>query len=269
MTEKYKVSARQSCKVLGLQESTLYYHKQSQRDDTKLKEKMMSLCKEKSSYGRPRVTWYLREVAGFKDNHKRIARLYRELDLQLGKKRKKTKIRRSPLRLVDNLPTEPNDTWAMDFVGDSLSTGYRFRCLTVVDLYSRESPTITVDRSLTGERVSKELDKLKIKRGLPKKIICDNGPEFISKALDQWAYQNGVHLNFIQPGKPNQNAYCESFNARLRDECLNQHWFTNLRSAQETIESWRKEYNEERPHSSLKNKTPKMFAKEHYRNVAA
>ncbi len=202
------------------------------------------------------------------DNHKRIGRVYREMGLQVGK-RPKGRRKRTGLRLVLEKPTQPNQIWAMDFVSDQLATNHRFRCLTVTDLYTHESPVIEVDRSLTGLRVSQVLDRLKLTRGLPKAIICDNGTEFTSKAMDQWSYANNVELKFIQPGKPNQNAYCESFNGRLRDECLNTHWLNNLAEAKTTIEAWRKEFNEQRPHSSLKYKTPKQFADEHDQSVAA
>src|SRR3989338_1150227 len=168
--------------------------------------------------------------------------------------------KRNGLRLVLERPSLPNEVWAMDFMSDQLATGRRFRCLTMTDLYTHESPVIEVDISLTGGLVSQVLDRLKQSRGLPKAIVCDNGTEFTSRVMDQWAFANKVQLKFIQPGKPNQNAYCESFNARLRDECLNTQWFSNLAEAKNNIEAWRKEFNEQRPHSSLKYKTPKQFA---------
>lgn len=202
------------------------------------------------------------------DNHKRIARIYRELGLQVGR-RPKGRSKRTGLRLVLEKPIRPNEIWAMDFVSDQLSTSRRFRCLTMTDLYTHETPVIEVDVSLTGVRVSQVLDRLKLGHGLPKAIICDNGTEFTSKAMDQWAFKNNVELKFIQPGKPNQNAYCESFNSRLRDECLNTQWFMNLADAKDKIETWRKEFNEQRPHSSLNYKTPNQFAQEHYIGVAA
>lgn len=226
------------------------------------------LCEAKTYYGRPRVVWNLREVQGFRDNHKRIGRLYREMGLQIGNRRHKKK-RRSGLRLLFSVPAQPREIWAMDFVHDQLATGRRFRSLTITDLYTRESPAMEVDISLTGKRVCQVLDRLKEGHGLPKVLVMDNGPEFTGRALDQWAYANGVKLSFIQPGKPNQNAYSESFNARFRDECLNQHWFMNLSEAQATIENWRREFNEERPHSSLDYKTPKQFAEEHWKQMAA
>lgn len=214
------------------------------------------------------MVWHIREVVGMRDNHKRIGRIYREMGLQVGKRPKGSK-KRTGLRLVLDKPTQPNEIWAMDFVSDQLATGRRFRSLTMTDLYTHESPVIEVDVSLTGLRVSHVLDRLNELRGLPKMIVCDNGTEFTSKAMDQWSYENHVELKFIEPGKPNQNAYCESFNARFRDECLNVHWFNNLGEAKDRIEAWRREFNEERPHSSLGNKTPKQFAQEHDRRVAA
>lgn len=202
------------------------------------------------------------------DNHKRIARVYRELGLQIGVRRGGRK-KRTGLRLVLEKPTKPRELWAMDFVSDALESGRRFRTLTITDLFTHETPALEVDVSLTGYRVAEVLDRLKQTHGLPRAIVCDNGTEFTSKIMDQWSHKNKVELKFIQPGKPNQNAYCESFNARLRDECLNANWFANLAEAREIIEAWRKEFNEERPHSSLKNKTPKMFALEYQKTVAA
>lgn len=234
----------------------------------KLREKMLEYTQQKTRYGRPRVIWYLREVLGFVDNHKRIARVYRELNLQLGK-RSGGKKKRSGLRLVLEKPSLPQELWAMDFVSDSLSTGRRFRTLTITDLFTHETPALEVDVSLTGERVAQVLDRLKATRGLPRAIVCDNGTEFTSRVMDQWAHFNKVELKFIQPGKPNQNAYCESFNARFRDECLNTNWFLNLNQAKEIIESWRKEFNNERPHSSLNNMTPNMFAKQFNERLSA
>lgn len=243
---------------MGLEESTLYYRSVRRRDDTELRARIAEICQKKVRYGRPRVVWYLREIQGMSDNHKRIGRIYCELGLQVGK-RQKNRPRRTGIRLALERPTRPNEVWAMDFVSDQLATGRRFRCLTMTDLYTHESPVLEVDVSLTGWRVSQVLDRLKETRQLPKSIVCDNGTEFTSKAMDQWAFANHVALQFIQPGKPNQNAYCESFNARFRDECLNTQWFSTLAEAQDNIETWRKEFNEQRPHSSLNYRTPKQF----------
>jgi len=148
----------------------------------------------------------------------------------------------------------------MDFVSDSIVTGRRFRALTIVDNYTRECPAIEVDTSLGGTRVVNVLDRLAETRELPEVITIDNGPEFAGKALDEWAYRKSIKLNFITPGKPVENAYAESFNGRLRDECLNTNWFMNLKHARNVIEDWRRDYNEVRPHSSLKNMTPMEYA---------
>ena len=163
-------------------------------------------------------------------------------------------------RVVMPLPQQANERWSMDFVTDSTSTGRRFRALTIIDDYSRECPAIEVDTSMGGRRVVNVLERLADSRGLPKSITIDNGPEFAGRVLDEWAYRKGVKLCFIRPGKPIENAYVESFNGRLRDECLNTNWFMNLRHAREIIEDWRVDYNEVRPHSSLKGATPKEYA---------
>jgi len=149
----------------------------------------------------------------------------------------------------------------MDFVSDSIVTGRRFRALAIIDNYSRECPVIEVDTSLGGARVVSVLERLSETRGLPEAITIDNGPEFAGKALDEWAYRKGVKLDFIRPGKPIENAFAESFNGRLRDECLNTNWFLNLKHARDIIEDWRKDYNEVRPHSSLNHMTPEEYAK--------
>jgi putative transposase len=268
LVKDHGLSRVRACRLLGLQESSCYYRSSRARDDEGLKEAIKAVCEQKPSYGRPRVVWRLRVVQGMKDNHKRIGRLYREMGLQIGKRPRK-KRRSGLLRLALPKPARPLEIWAMDFVHDQLETGRRFRSLTITDLFTHESPAIEVDVSLTGGRVCQVLDRLKETWGLPKTIMTDNGPEFTGKALDQWAYANGVKLSFIQPGKPNQNAYAESFNARFRDECLNQHWFGTIGEAREIVEAWRREFNEERPHSSLGYMTPKQFADVCRQGVAA
>lgn len=157
-------------------------------------------------------------------------------------------------------PQRPNQRWSMDFVTDSIVAGRHFRALAIVDDYSRECPAIEVDTSLGGTRVVGVLERLSETRGLPEAITMDNGPEFAGRALDEWAYRKGVKLNFIRPGKPIENAYAESFIGRLRDECLNENWFINLKQARDIIETWRIDYNEVRPHSSLNDRTPMEYA---------
>ncbi len=195
-------------------------------------------------------------------NHKRTERIYKEEKLSLKLRRRKTKKvseLRAPLPPVEN----PNERWSMDFIHARLINGRRFKSLTIVDDCSRESPAIETDTSIPGIRVVRVLDGLKEERGtLPKVIVIDNGPEFSGKALDDWAWRNGVKLHFIDPGKPQQNAFIESFNATFRKDCLNQNWFYTLEEAREGIEKWRQDYNEFRPHSSLQDLSPSEFMKQ-------
>jgi len=191
-------------------------------------------------------------------NHKRTERIYHEEGLALRRKRRRKGAAGS--RVMMPSPQRPNQRWSMDFVTDSIATGRRFRALAIVDDYSRECPVIEVDTSLGGARVVSVLERLAETRGLPNVITTDNGPEFAGQALDEWAYRRGVKLNFIRPGKPIENAYAESFIGRLRDECLNENWFMNLKHARDIIEDWRRDYNEVRPHSSLHGRAPMEYA---------
>jgi len=209
------------------------------------------------------MVWYLRERLKMTDNHKRIARVYREMNLQVTKrpKRRKFKMARTPLYVA---PTRPNELWAMDFVSDAFSSGRRFRVFTLKDLYTHEALSLYVDRSIPGSSVARELSKVIADRsGKPERIICDNGTEFVSKAMDLWEAETGVKLTFIAPGKPIQNAFIESFNGKLRAECLDQNWFTDLADAKSVIEEWRKEYNNDRPTKPLGKLTPTEFAMQH------
>ena len=191
-------------------------------------------------------------------NHKRTERIYHEEGLVLRRKRRRKGAAGS--RVMMPSPQRPNQRWSMDFVTDSIVTGRRFRALAIVDDYSRECPVIEVDTSLGGARVVSVLERLAETRGLPNVITTDNGPEFAGRALDEWAYRKCVKLNFIRPGKPIENAYAESFIGRLRDECLNENWFMNLKHARDIIEDWRRDYNEVRPHSSLNGMAPMEYA---------
>ena len=156
--------------------------------------------------------------------------------------------------------THRNECWSMDFMSDELYNGQRIRLLTLVDNYTRESLAIEVDQHLSGQRVAAILTLISLERGKPETIRVDNGPEFTSKKLDQWAYINGVGLDFSRPGKPTDNAFIEAFNGRLREECLNQSWFLSLEDAREKVEGWRQEYNSNRPHGALNNLVPREFA---------
>ena len=165
------------------------------------------------------------------------------------------------LSISRSCPSRPNERWAMDFVSDGLWNGRKIKVLTALDIFTKECLAIEVDTSINGERVTRVLDWLVLARGCPDVITTDNGPEFAGRALDKWAYNNGLMLDFIKPGKPIQNAFIESFNGRLRHECLNQHYFVTLGEAKKTIEDWRKEYNTFRPHGSLDGLTPEEFIK--------
>lgn len=192
------------------------------------------------------------------DNHKRIERIYREEALQVRRRRRKRVARVASRRMVE-VPEAPNERWSMDFVHDSLMTGRQFKALTIVDDFSKESPVIVVGRSISGHHVVDVLEQLRDSRSLPREIVMDNGPEFTSLALDQWAHRRGVHLRFIKPGRPVENCFIESFNGRFRDECLNENWFLDMKDAKRKIEAWRVDYNTTRPHSSLGQLTPEEF----------
>ena len=176
--------------------------------------------------------------------------------------RRKRKRMTGAARVARSTPNQGNQRWSMDFVSDSLASGRKIRVLTVVDDFTRECLALEVDTSLPGLRVARVLDQLAVLRGLPEEITVDNGPEFSGRVLDAWAYEHQVQLHFIEPGKPVQNAYIESFNGKLRDECLNEHWFSTLGQARTTVEAWRDDYNGVRPHSALSNLTPDQFVRQ-------
>jgi putative transposase len=210
-------------------------------------------------YGYRRIHVLLKRE-GWNINHKRVYRIYRQEGLNLRKKapQKRISASRTPEK---GTAKEINECWSMDFVSDQLYNGKRFRALTVLDTYSRECLDIYADKAIKGEQVTYVLDRLKESRGLPKRIKVDNGPEFISRALDAWAYFNEVKLDYSRPGTPTDNAYIESFNGSFRDECLNTNWFMSLEDAREKIERWKTDYNEFRPHSALTYLTPAEFAR--------
>lgn len=250
----YAVSARRACRLVGLARSRWQY--QSRRPPcTELRERLRTLAAERPRWGYKRLHVLLRRE-GYRVNHKLVYRLYREEGLLVRRRRRK---RVAGPRVPLPTPTQPNERWGMDFIMDSFVEGRRFRCLTMVDEYTRECPVIEVDTSLPALRVLQVLDRLAGTRGLPQSLVVDHGPEFISKALDAWAFRHGVRLEFIRPGKPVDNAYVESFHGRFRDECLNERWFWDLPDARRQIETWRRDYNEVRPHESLRYRTPKEF----------
>lgn len=256
LTESHQLSERWACRIVGMSRGSCRYEAKS-KDDADIRSRLRELAQQRRKFGAPRLHTMLRRE-GYLINHKRTERIYREEGLSLRLKKRKKRV--SHLRVVMDRPERVNQHWSMDFVSDNLFSGRRFRVLTVVDDFSRECPVLEADHSLTGHRVTRVLERIALTRGLPELITVDNGPEFIGKALDLWAFENKVKLRFIQPGKPVQNAYIESFNGKFRDECLNEHVFVNIKSAQEIIESWRQDYNTNRPHSSLNNMAPEEFS---------
>lgn len=237
-----------------------------ERDDAALRARLRELAAERVRFGYRRLHALLRREKGpegelrWPVNHKRVYRIYGEEGLAM---RRKTRKRfRAEARVPLLLPVRANQVWTMDFTQDQQVSGRKFRTLNLMDGFTREAPRIEVDTSLPGIRVVGVLEAVAQQRGYPEAIQLDNGPEFISQAVDQWAFAHGVQLHFIEPGKPTQNAHIESFNGKFRDECLNQNWFINLADARRIIEAWRRDYNTVRPHSALGYRTPAEFAAE-------
>lgn len=251
-----EVSERTACRLLGIHRALVRYRPR-RVDDPALRAALVAWAATKRRWGVPRLTNKMRRL-GFRVNPKRIARLCREGRLLL--RRRKGRKRVAVVRVPRLVPSGPNQRWSMDFVHDQLVDGRPFRVLTILDEGTRESPALIVGRSLTAAHVIAALNALAATRGLPHTIAVDNGPEFASQALDVWAEQHGVHLAFSRPGKPNDNAFIESFNSRLRDECLNEEWFTSITDAQIKIERFRVAYETEHSHSSLGGLTPAEYA---------
>lgn len=252
------MSERHACRLVGLARSSKRYRARKGERDRALRTRLKELAAERMRFGYRRLTaMLLRE--GMAVNHKHVYRLYCEERLAM-RIRPRRRIRWSG-QATNPAASRRNERWSIDFVSDCVSSGKVIRMLTVVDDCTRECPAIEVDTSLGGLRVRRVLDRIASERGLPEAIVLDNGPEFRGRALAAWSEERGVRLEFIQPGKPVQNAYVESFNGRLRDECLNANWFTSLRDARHKIESWRHDYNQQRPHSSLNYMAPAEFAK--------
>lgn len=237
-----------------------YVPKPESAENVALRARIRELAAQRRRFGAPRI-WLMLDRQGWKVNHKRVHRIYVEerLSLRLKRRKKQAAVVRVPLAK----PTGPNQAWSMDFVWDMLRNGRRVKMLTVVDDFTRECLAIEVDFGINGRRVAQTLEGLMESRGKVGGIRCDNGPEFTGNALDGWAYEKGVRLDFIRPGKPNENAFIESFNGRLREECLNDNQFLTMVEAQTVIEAWRKDYNEKRPHGSLNGLTPSEFAEKH------
>jgi len=260
LVDHYRVSERRACQVIQISRTSYSY--QSIRDEqVSLRLRINEIAKVRVRYGYKRIHVLLRRE-GWRVNHKRVYRIYCEEGLNLRAKRPKRR-RSAAHREQRPVATHLNESWSMDFVTDSLFNGHRFRALTLVDNFSRECLSIEVGQHIRGEDVVRVVDDLKRRHGAPDFIKVDNGPEFISKDLDKWAYENKVTLDFSRPGKPTDNAFIESFNGSFRNECLNTNWFLSLEDAKEKIEDWRQDYNDWRPHSSLDNLTPSQYLEKH------
>jgi putative transposase len=253
----YRVSERRACAALAFPRATQRYRSTRNPQDA-LRVRLRDLAAARVRYGYRRLLVLLRRE-GWAVNHKRVYRLYREEGLTM---RRRTPRRHAACQTrVERPPAEvANQVWAMDFVTDQLSDGRRVRVLTVLDVFTREALAIRIDFRFTGDQVVQVLEDLAAARGAPRSVRVDNGPEFTGRALDLWAYFRGVALDFSRPGKPTDNGFIESFNGRLRQECLNLNWFLCLDDARVRVEAWRREYNRDRPHSALGDLAPEEFA---------
>jgi putative transposase len=253
----YRITIRRACLLVGQHRSTQYYRSNGKRDSTALRLRMKELAAARPRYGYRRIFTLLRRE-GWKDGKERVYRLYR-LD-GLGVRSKARKKRRAVARVVPVAATAPMQRWAIDFVHDTLADGRPFRVLSVVDVFSRSSEILEAGVGFTGARVAELLDRACSGR-LPAVITADNGTEFTSKALDAWAFERGVKLDFTTPGKPTENGFVESFQGRFRDECLNAEVFEDLSDARRKIGAWRRDYNRHRPHSALGNLSPREYVR--------
>jgi len=252
--EQFPITERRACKLVGLDRSSYRYEPRSDHNQ-ELRQELVNLARQKPRYGYRRLHALLTR-RGFPVSAQRVYRLYRTEGLMVRRLKRK-RLARVP---VASHVIRSNQEWALDFVADALATGRGIRALTVVDAFTRENLSLEVDTSLSSRRVTRALEAVIERRGTPEAIRCDNGPELTSRHFLSWCEERKIQLIHIQPGKPMQNGHIESFNGRLRDECLNANWFHNLANARAKIRAWRDEYNGERPHSSLGYRTPNEFA---------
>jgi putative transposase len=260
LRDRYRASERHACRILLMVRGT-YRYRSHREGWTELRMRIREIAQSRVRYGYRKIRVLLNRE-GWKVGKHLVYRLYKEEGLALKKRppRKRKAVRHREERFV---ATAPNQAWSLDFVADQLQDGTRFRALTIVDVYTRESVAIDAGQSLKGDDVVRVLNQAKQQRGVPRFLFCDNGSEFTSQALDLWAYQNGVKIDFSRPGKPTDNAFVESFNGTFRAECLNAQWFGSLAEAKRLIGAWRQEYNESRPHRSLGERTPSEFASQY------
>lgn len=251
------LTERHALRIVRMSASSLRYQPAPDRN-VEMRQDIVALAHRHKRYGAGMIYLKLRQK-GIVVNHKRVDRLYALEKLQLKRRRRKKVPAADRQPLVR--PTAPDQVWSMDFVFDRIGDGRSLKCLSIVDDGTTESVVLEAAHSMSGQYVTRILDRIALERGLPQVIRTDNGPEFISRAMLTWAHSGGVALRLIQPGKPTQNAFVESFNGRFRDECLNENWFTSLEHARRVIEAWRREYNEERPKEALSGMTPAQYAK--------
>ena len=257
MIEQYDLSERHACRLVGLSRDSYRNPPVHDPENAKLSAAIVDIAQARRRFGYRRIHDLLRpEFPNV--NHKRVYRLYSAAKLAVKKRRKAKRpvTERMPLQIASRV----NEVWSMDFVSDSLVNGRRIKCLTVADDFSHECVDIATDFGISGQYVTRLLDQAAMFRGYPKAVRTDNGPEFTSRAFMGWAQTHGIQHLLIQPGKPMQNGYIESFNGKFRDECLNDHWFETLSQAKSAIADWRKDYNEVRPHSSCRRMPPAKYA---------
>ena len=252
---EFQYAERQACKLLDVDRSSYRYEARPDRN-AELRDQLITLARQKPRYGYRRL-WAVLSRRGHNVNVKRIYRLYRQANLAVRRLRRKRIGRTAP---VNAMLIAPNQEWSLDFVADGVASGRGIRILTMVDGFTRECPAIEVGVSVSSRRVTRVLERVIAERGAPQSLRCDNGPEFTSRHFLAWCEERSIEVVHIQPGRPMQNGYVESFNGRFRDECLNANWFVNIVDAKQKIEDWRVEYNVERPHSSLAYRTPNEYA---------
>ncbi len=258
LLEAYRIGLRRGCRLM--MQSCTVYHYRSCRDDRAITQRIREIAETRVRYGVQRIHILLR-WEGCLINHKKTRRIYCQEGLNLRTKRPRRHVIARHRRARPGV-SAIDQCWSMDFVADNLFNGRRIRALTVVDNFSRECLAIQVGQGLRGDDVVAVMERLKqLQKRVPGRLQTDNGSEFISKTLNQWAYENKVTMDFSRPGKPTDNTLIESFNGSFRDECLNVHWFLSLEDAPEKVEHWRQEYNQQRPHSSLNNQTPEEFVR--------
>ena len=266
MVEQFQLSERRACRLVGLSRDSYRNPPVMNEQTASLRDAIVEIAQVRRRFGYRRIHDLLRPAFP-RVNHKRVYRLYRDANLAV---RKRKKVRRPPSeRVALQAPTRVNEVWSMDFVSDSLVSGRRIKCLTVADDFSHECVDIATDFGIGGQYVTRLLDQAALFRGYPRAVRTDNGPEFTSRAFIGWAQMHRIEHLLIEPGKPTQYCYIESFNGKFRDECLNEHWFQTLQQARTEISTWRQDYNEVRPHSSCGRIPPAKYAALHRQQKAA